>query len=158
VTINAAKIYGLVAGSTVGAANRVVSGDFNRDGKLDLVALDTDNSVLRIYLNDGSGSFNNSYTYDFYGNGYYAFSLLTTDFNEDGKQDVVVGVTTLGDGIHFGKTGLQLLTGAGDGTFSLAALVGNSDFSPWVGYPVRVHSFDVRQDGHAGLMALTTQA
>ncbi len=41
---------------TAGPAS-ITSGDFNRDGRLDLAILDLDGATLRVLLNNGDGTF-----------------------------------------------------------------------------------------------------
>jgi len=70
--------------------------DMNQDGHVDLIVTNGDNADystidkpyhgLRIYLNDGSGRFEESYFYPMYG----ASQLKVNDYNGDGYQDVVV--------------------------------------------------------------------
>jgi hypothetical protein len=89
----------------------MVVADFNGDGKPDIAVTDNNVKAVYVYLNDGTGAFGSPklipVTMDALGPG----PLLAGDFNEDGKQDIIVGTVA----------GLQadiLLTGNGDGTFT----------------------------------------
>jgi hypothetical protein len=84
------------------------SGDFNNDGKPDLVVSDGNGRALDVLLNRGDGTFGNA----------LITSLTVTplhfevgDFNGDGNQDIAVA------------TGTQILNGKGDGTFQAATSV-----------------------------------
>ena len=79
----------------------IASGDFNGDGKADLIA-SSDSNVLNIFLGNGDGTFQASETWT-HGGGY---PLFVADFNRDGIADVVAGS--------------QVLLGNGNGTFSIA--------------------------------------
>jgi hypothetical protein len=69
-------------------------GDFNRDGKIDILAVNGDNGDfalppkpyhgLRIYLNDGTNRFQEAYFYPMPG----AYRAVARDFNGDGDLDV----------------------------------------------------------------------
>ena len=99
-TFDVPKVIGLP-----GQPYSVVSGDFNRDGKQDLV-LDTtvsDTASIMVLLGNGDGTFRTGQTYS----GYYAPFLLAADFNGDHKLDIAA----------IGQTGFEILLGNGDGTF-----------------------------------------
>src|SRR5205807_1584886 len=70
----------------------IASGDFNRDGKLDLVVANYSSVVLSVLLGNGNGTFQPKvdYAVDF-----GASSVAVGDFNHDGKLDLVV--TTFSD-------------------------------------------------------------
>jgi hypothetical protein len=86
-------------------------GDFNGDGKSDLVTAGTFGAAnyINILLSNGDGSFQQgvSYTSD-----PTPESSVVADFNGDGKQDVAIGL--------FGGFGVSILLGSGDGTFQPA--------------------------------------
>lgn len=84
----------------------IVTSDFNRDGKLDLVAFDVTTSNYVLFAGNGNGTFQSAVVI---GTGYYETALVVADLNHDGKPDLVTG--ELYGGI------VQVLLGNGDGTF-----------------------------------------
>jgi hypothetical protein len=75
-------------------------GDFNRDGKLDLVV--TDSNGINVLLGNGDGTFQPAVNYSA-----GTRSLAVGDFNRDGKLDLVVT----------DSNAVGVLLGNGDGTF-----------------------------------------
>src|SRR5947207_14094192 len=67
--------------------NSVAIGDFNGDGKQDLVVANYSSNTVSIRLGDGVGGFSGS-TEVSVGNG--PCSVAIGDFNSDGKQDLAV--------------------------------------------------------------------
>ena len=87
----------------------VAAGDFNRDGKQDLVTANyyPDNSVS-ILLGDGSGGFGAKADF---ATGAWPNDVAVGDFNGDGKQDLVTA--------NYKPMGsVSVLLGSGDGTFA----------------------------------------
>lgn len=84
----------------------VATGDFNRDGKLDLVVEDGAHTVS-VLLGKGDGTFRAPVNYTVVNS---TSTVAVGDFNGDGKLDLAVGV--LG--------GIPILLGNGDGTFQTA--------------------------------------
>jgi hypothetical protein len=82
----------------------VAIGDFNGDGKLDLVTANNVDSTVSILLGNGDGSFG---THVDYATARGAQSVIVADFNGDSRPDLAVGV----DGQ------VSVLLGNGDGTF-----------------------------------------
>ena len=75
---------------SVAAPVAVASGDFNGDGKLDLVVVEyggTGESGIAIFLGDGNGKFHQSASYP---SGVESTGVAVADFNGDGHQDVAV--------------------------------------------------------------------
>lgn len=98
----------------------VTTADFNRDGILDLATatpFDTNNNSsnvnnVSVMLGKDDGTFGAAKTYNTNANGPY--SINSSDFNRDGKLDIVVG------DVGSGTAGVSILIGNGDGTFGTA--------------------------------------
>ena len=88
-------------------------GDFNGDGKPDLVILDDYTTGFSVSLGNGDGTFKNSVNTPL---SYSVLGLAVGDFNSDGKSDVAV--TTNGTG---GQGYLNIFLSNGDGTFRVGA-------------------------------------
>lgn len=93
-----------------GAPQAVAVGDFNHDGKQDVVVANGMSSTASILLGDGLGGFLSRADFAI---GYACSSLAVDDFNGDGKQDLV--------GSNFYDGTVSVLLGDGAGGFSSAA-------------------------------------
>jgi hypothetical protein len=87
------------------AFENVIAGDFNGDGKLDLIIGDID--AFRVYLGNGDGTFKLSKNYQ-----HGAFNLVVADFNGDGKLDIAA-ITYL----SCCSFEVNVFYGRGDGSF-----------------------------------------
>jgi hypothetical protein len=104
------------------SANDIVVGDFNGDGNEDVAI--TDSTSFRIMLGNGDGTFTQvSQNGQINANGQSAIavaSIETTDFNGDGKTDLLVTSTSyMNSSNSFNAVGVVLL-GNGDGSFTQA--------------------------------------
>jgi hypothetical protein len=96
------------------AASPIIAADYNQDGKLDLVAVSgyqyTNRSVI-VFEGDGVGGFSNPHTVFTSGENTTIFSLVTGDFDGDGKPDIALAQTTGGCLNQFCGTTLHVLYG-----------------------------------------------
>jgi hypothetical protein len=108
----------------------VAVGDFNGDGKLDLVTAGDQSDKISILIGNGDGTFQPHVDYP---TSSTAWKVVTGDFNRDGHLDVAVA----------GADGDYVLLGNGDGTFLPAVLY---PFSPGASSPYMLTA-DVNGDG-----------
>ncbi len=85
----------------------IVSGDFNGDGKLDLVAVESGTNDVAVLLGNGDGAFQTALISSL---GSAVTSMALGDLNNDGKLDLAVTTTA----------GVWVLLGNGDGSFQAA--------------------------------------
>lgn len=89
----------------------LISGDFNGDGKLDLVITNIggDSDSFSILFGNGDGSFTAGGTY---AAGSYPVSIVTGDFNKDGKPDLATA--------NAGSDDISVFLNKGSGIFAAA--------------------------------------
>jgi hypothetical protein len=125
-----------VATNINAGANPVIlaTGDFNNDGKLDVVVGNGSTHTMQILLGNGDGTFTNGASFSV-GTSQTSTptSIAVGDFNGDGKLDMAVGVSP--DSI------VDILVGDGTGNFSLVNTISN------VVNPVSMAVTDFNQDG-----------
>lgn len=88
----------------------IVTGDFNSDGKLDLVVTDSGGNAVMILLGNGDGTFGTATTISV---GNQPGAIVAGDFNDDGNLDLAIA--------NYGDGTVTLLLGNGDGTFTQAS-------------------------------------
>jgi hypothetical protein len=131
-TLQGQKMYGVE-----GSPTSLAAGDFNGDGKLDLVTANRYGNSISVLLGNGDGTFQPAVSY---AAGDVPESVAVGDLNGDGKLDVVVADNISGR--------ISVLIGIGDGTFQ-----------PAVGYwvnpaPVSIAIADLNGDGIPDLAVL----
>ncbi len=82
------------------------TGDFNGDGRADLVVVNQNSNTVSVLLGNGDGTFKPKTDYAV---GATSTSVAVGDFNGDGKLDVATA--------NFGGKSVSVLLGNGDGTF-----------------------------------------
>jgi len=123
----------------------VTSGDFNGDGKLDLVAANgswdtfAPEGSVSVLLGNGDGTFQAAVNYDV---GFLPLSVMSGDFNGDGKLDLAVA--------NQKSNSVSVLLGNGDGTFRVAV-----SYSAGTA-PASVTSGDFNGDGKLDLVTANT--
>jgi hypothetical protein len=116
----------------------VATGDFNADGKLDLVTANYVTGTASVLLGDGAGGF--AAKTDF-ATGPHPYGTAVGDVNADGKPDVVTA--------NYGGGSLTVLLGDGSGAFAAAS---GSPFSVGSGTgPESVAMGDFNADGKVDL-------
>ena len=112
----------------------VATGDFNRDGNLDLAIGGESSGYISVRLGDGTGGFG---AYSPYYVGYSIYSISVGDFNSDNKLDLVTA--------NYSGGNVSVLLGNGSGGF------GGPLYSGAPGYPQFVAVGDFNGDGKADL-------
>jgi hypothetical protein len=117
-----------------GGPGVVATGDFNRDGNLDLAVPNATSGTVTVLLGSGKGTFTAKSTIAV---GSSPYGIAVADFNADGIPDLAVS--------NSGSNTILILIGNGDGTFSAkpAFMAG--------GVPIGVATGDFNLDGKLDL-------
>ena len=117
-----------------------ISGDYNGDGKQDIIMDGTLNGGVYLDLNKGAGSFETTY-YSAFCN--VASSIISADFNNDGRLDIAVGcngsgvflnlpsptVTAITNTVNLCVDSMAVLTASGANTYTWSSYQYGSSIS-----------------------------
>jgi hypothetical protein len=118
----------------------VAVGDFNNDGRLDIVVANSGTNNVGIFLSNGTGSFSNQITYSTYGDS-RPHSVAVLDFNNDTRLDIAVA--------NYGSNSVGVFFGYGNGSFE-SQLIFNTGFDS---HPFAVVVGDVNNDNLTDIIA-----
>jgi len=142
---NAFTVAPVAANVNAGANPTILAtGDFNGDGKLDIAVANGNTQSVQILLGNGDGTFSTGSSFSVGSSpASQPTSIVVGDFNEDGKQDIAVGVSP--DSI------IEVFAGDGTGNFSLVNTITS------VINPVSLAVSDFNQDGFLDLAVANGQ-
>ena len=151
--------FGAPTSTSTGAedTSSAVIGDFNQDGKTDVVVLhhcvdsSCQSGAVSVLLGNGDGTFQRPTVYPT--NGVFSFGIAAGDMNGDGHLDLAVA-NQYADSTHTSGR-VSILLGKGDGTFQSAVATESPDQADYA-----VAAGDFNNDGKAdvallGLIGLT---
>ncbi|MFN6485085.1 MULTISPECIES: beta strand repeat-containing protein [unclassified Nostoc] len=121
----------------------IVTGDFNKDGKLDLITANKSSQSVSVLLGKGDGTFNPASSFSVVGfNGLNPYSVAVADFNKDGKLDLVTANNS--------SSNISVLFGDDKATGSFGPA---SNFTlPSGSSPISVAVGDFNKDGKADIV------
>lgn len=124
-----------------GNAQAIAAADLNSDGKLDLVVPSGGTSAtISVLLGDGDGTFGNPIEYSSDRLTIYSTSIAVSDFNGDGKLDLVLTNSVAV------PNGVVIVLGKGDGTFQNPPILYSGGL-----LPAAAVSLDLNGDGKPDL-------
>ena len=92
--------------------SQMAIGDFNSDGKKDVVMINSGSNTFTVFRGQGDGTL---VSIGLFPAGYIPFGVLTSDLDGDGKLDLIVA--------NFYSTDVSVFAGNGNGTFATAASI-----------------------------------
>jgi len=132
----------------------ITEGDFNHDGKVDIAVSNAGSGDVSVLLGRGDGTFSAAVNYPVSGTaaasglpalGEGTFSLVTGDFNGDGKEDLATTNSVTNN--------ISVLLGKGDGTFSPARTYPIAGAHSIGIIPFALASGDFNRDGKPDLVS-----
>jgi hypothetical protein len=87
-------------------SNALATGDFNKDGRLDIAVTNPVSNNIGVFLGDENETFASITIYTA-GDGLQPQSVAVSDFNNDGQSDIAVA--------NYGTNNVGILLGVGDG-------------------------------------------
>jgi hypothetical protein len=139
---------GCPSGPGCGPSTRAATtGDFNGDGKLDVVNTDSSNNI-NVMLGNGNGTFQLPIITSFANGVFGGYSLTVGDFNGDHSLDVAVWGAASSSEVH-------IFLGNGAGGFTTGGVFVAPNSSNWNPQPNSIAAVDVNGDGKLDLVALT---
>jgi hypothetical protein len=138
------------APDTTSSTTAVAIGDFNGDGKLDTVNIDS-GSRINVMLGKGDGTFEAPVTTLIAAANFFPEAIAVGDFNGDHVLDVAVWAANS----TTGNTQVNIYLGTGTGTFTAGATYtapSSNNFNPG---PNSIVAEDVNGDGKLDLVAMT---
>jgi len=141
-------------GGSISPVQAAVVGDFNGDGKLDVVSMENPGGYFEIdvALGNGDGSFQSPVVQNLFpGNQHTHYAMAVGDFNGDGRLDLAVW------GIYAASTTSEVMIflGNGDGTFTYSNAYTAPNSSDYTESTNTLYVADFNGDGHLDLAALT---
>jgi len=135
---------GIINGGPISSLRSMIVGDFNGDGKPDVVAAsdclstsDCSSGSIVVLLGNGDGTLSVAASYPLGGIVGQSNNLAVGDFNHDGKLDLAVGIECYNIPVNGCSSGaVEVFAGNGDGTLatpSVYTTVGNNPLYPVVG-------------------------
>ncbi|MHC0066257.1 FG-GAP-like repeat-containing protein [Nostoc sp. UIC 10890] len=121
----------------------IVVGDFDKDGKTDLVTANKSSQTVSVLLGNGDGTFKSASNFSTVGfNGLSPSSVAVADFNKDGKLDLVTANSI--------SNNISLLLGKGDGSFQTAVNFALESASA----PISIAVGDFNKDGKSDIVTV----
>ena len=141
-------------GGSISGVQAAVVGDFNNDGKLDVVSMEAPGGYLEIdvALGNGDGTFQYPVVQNLFSPGQHTpYAMAVGDFNGDGHLDVAVW------GIYAANntSEVMIFLGNGNGTFNYSNTYAAPNSSDYTESSNTLYVADFNGDGKLDLAALT---